>query len=49
MNVRSLEFNFADFYIVTIHDQNVGVVFNFAEIVRPRIKAFTVTDNAQVK
>ena len=31
MNVISLEFNFADFAFVTMHCQNVNVVFNFAE------------------
>ena len=33
MNVISLVFNFADFAFVTMHCQNVRVVFNFAETI----------------
>ena len=33
MNIISLEFNFADFAFVTLHCQNVHVVFNFEEMV----------------
>ena len=38
MNVSSLEFNFEDSEFVTLLqcDQNVGVVFNFAETVNSR-------------
>ena len=51
MNVSLLEFNFTDSEFVTIHGQNVHMVFNFAETVRPlnlqnkshaKYKAFTV-------
>ena len=38
MNTLQLEFNFTDFacYIVTVHCQNVCVVFNFTETVHTR-------------
>ena len=51
MNVISLEVNFTDFAFVTLHCQNVCLVFNFAETVHTRnsqnkshtkFKAFTV-------
>ena len=51
MNVISLEVDFADFAFVTLHCQNVCLVFNFAETVHTRnsqnkphtkFKAFTV-------
>ena len=39
MNVISLEFNFVDFAFVTMHCQNVRVVFNFVETVHTRNKS----------
>ena len=48
MNVSSLVFNFTAFAFVTMHCQNVRVVFNFAETVHTEIHEINPTRNLRL-